>query len=55
MKNKNPNKRRMGQLNVNALRNKFESLTHQIKDDIDILMISETKLDESFPANQFFS
>ena len=45
----------MGQLNVNALRNKFESLTHQIKDDIDILMISETKVDESFPASQFFS
>ena len=28
-------------------------LAFQIKDNIDILMISETKLDESFPSGQF--
>ena len=27
---------------------------YQIKDDIDILMITETKLNESFPIGQFF-
>ena len=51
---KNLNKLIIGHLNINSLRNKFELLTHQIKDNIDILMISETKLDESFPASQFF-
>ena len=39
---------------MNSLRCKFELLTHQIKDNIDILMISETKLDESFRTSQFF-
>ena len=43
-----------GQLDVNSLRNKFDLLTYQIKDNIDILMITETKLDESFPIGQFF-
>ena len=32
----------------------FELLMHQFKDNIDILMISETKLDECFPTSQFF-
>ena len=44
----------IGHLNINSLRNKFELLTHQIKDNIDILTISETKLDESCPTSQFF-
>ena len=35
------------------MRNKFDFLTHQVKGNIDILMISETKLDESFPVGQF--
>ena len=45
---KNLNKLIIGRLNINSLRNKFALLTHQVKDNIDILMISETKLDESF-------
>ena len=40
-------------LNINPLRNKFKFLISLIKDNIDVLMISETKLDESFPTNQF--
>ena len=36
-------------LNINSLRNKFDSLMSKIKNDIDILMISETKLDDSIP------
>ena len=43
-----------GQLNINCLRNKFDLLTYQIKDNIDILMITEIKLDESFSIQQFF-
>ena len=33
---------------------KFNLLTYQIKNKINILMITETKLDESFPIGQFF-
>ena len=51
---KNLNKLIIGHLSINVLRNKFELLAHQIKDNIDILMISETKLDEVFPTSQFF-
>ena len=51
---KNLNKLIIGHSDIGSLRNKSELLTHQIKDNIDILMISETKLDESFPKSQFF-
>ena len=38
---------------INSLRNKLELLVDQIKGKIDLLMVSETKLDESFPQGQF--
>ena len=44
----------IGQLKINSLRNKFDLLTFQIKDNIDILMITETKLNGSFAIAQFF-
>ena len=50
---KNFNKLILAHLNINSLRNKFEFLISLIKDNTDILMISETKLDQSFPTNQF--
>ena len=40
-------------LNGNSLRTKFELLAHQIKDNIDILRMSETKVDESFQQVSF--
>ena len=40
-------------LNINSLQNKFDFLVDQIKVKDDLLMISETKLDESFPHSQF--
>ena len=42
-----------GQLNINSMRNKFEQRSTIVNSKIDILMISETKLDETFPATQF--
>ena len=54
LRDKYLNKLIIGHLNINSQRNKFELMTHQIKDNIDILMISETKLYESFPTRQFF-
>ena len=51
---KNLNRVLIGYLNINSLRNKFEILVSSIAVNLDILMISETKLDESFPVSQFF-
>ena len=51
---RNLNKIVASHLNINSIRNKFDFLAHQVKGNIDILMISETKLDESFPPSQFF-
>ena len=42
-----------GQPNINSMRNKFEQRSTIVNSKIDILMISETKLDETFPATQF--
>ena len=49
----NINRLIFGHLNINSLRNKFNLLCEQIKGSIDIFMISETKLDDSFPQGQF--
>ena len=38
---------------INYLRNKFKFLVEFIRGKVDILMISETKIDESFPLGQF--
>ena len=40
-------------LNINSLRNKIDYLIGQVTGNIDILMISKTKLDISFPTGQF--
>ena len=47
------NKIAVGHLNINFIRNKFDFLAHQVQGNIDIFMISETKLDESFRPSQF--
>ena len=49
----NMNKLIFGHLNINSLRNKFDLLSEEVKGSIDILMVSETKLDGSFPEGQF--
>ena len=35
------------------MRNKFESLSTQVKGNIDFLMVSETKIDDTFPVGNF--
>ena len=50
---KHSNRLVIAQLNINSIRNKFTSLSNMIKDNIDILLISETKIDSSFPTVQF--
>ena len=49
----NINKLIFGHLNVNSLRNKFDFVSVQIKSSIDIFMVSETKLHDSFLEGQF--
>ena len=43
----------IGQLNVNSLRDKFESVVQQVTGNIDILMVLEMKLENSLPVSQF--
>ena len=43
------NKVIMAHIDVNSLRNKFDTLTTSVTEYIDILMISGTKLDNTFP------
>ena len=43
----------IGSLNINTLVSKFDALTLIIKDLLDILVVVETKLDTSFPDEQF--
>ena len=42
-----------GQININSVRNNFEQLIYIVNNEIDILMVSETKLDDTFPTAQF--
>ena len=53
MKIKNHDKIIIGNLNINSICNKFDSLKSIIPNNIDILVITETKLDETFPISQF--
>ena len=49
IRKKHSNKIIMAHININSLRNKFDMLTNSVTEYIDILMISETKLDNTFP------
>ena len=49
----NLNRPILGQLNINSIRNKFSFLASQIGNNLDVLLISETKLDDTFSTAQF--
>ena len=49
----NPSRIIFGQININSIRNKFQQLIYIVNNVIDILMVSETKLDDTFPTSQF--
>lgn len=40
----------IAQVNISSLRSKFDFPVEQIKGNIDLLMVSQTKLDESLPT-----
>ena len=48
-----PNNIIIGHLNINSIRNKFETLSLSVAQYVDILMLSETKLISTFPSTQF--
>ena len=47
------NRLTFGQINVSSIRNKFELLFSLVSNNIDVLLISETKIDNKFPVSQF--
>ena len=50
---KNLNRLIIAQRNINSLRDKFHSTVRMLHNNIDILLISETKIDSAFPTAQF--
>ena len=53
IRKRNLNRIVVAHLNINSLKNKFDCLIEQVTGNINILMISETKLDSSFPTVEF--
>ena len=49
-----PQKIIIGHININSIRHKFDILKAMPTEVLDILMISETKLNDSFPEAQFY-
>ena len=49
----NPKNILFAYVNINSIRNKFKNFCSLLADKIDIHTIAETKLDGSFPTNQF--
>ena len=40
-------------LNINSIRNRFDYLSEQIRGNVDISLVAETKTDDRFPQGQF--
>ena len=53
LKLRNMNRLIFVQINVNFIRNEFELLFSLVSSNIDLLLISETKIDNTFPVSQF--
>ena len=49
----NPSKIIFRQINIDSIRNMFDLLRYNTKNEIDTFVISETKIDNSFPISQF--
>ena len=53
LKLRNVNRLIFVQININSIRNKFELLFSLVSNNIDVLLISEMKIDNTFPVSQF--
>ena len=52
-RNKNPYRFIIGHININLIRNKFESHVKYVGNNVDILLVSEAKIDDTSPESQF--
>ena len=50
---KNVNRIIIGNLNINSISNKFDQLKLFVQGKVDILIVTETKLDSTFATSQF--
>lgn len=53
LREENLNRIIFAQININSVRNKFQFLPSKIISNVDAWLVSETKLDHSFPTAQF--
>ena len=53
LKLRNVNRLIFGQININSIRNNSELLFSLVSNNNDVLLISETKIDNTFPVSQF--
>ena len=53
IRRKNLNRPIVGHININFLEVKFDALKLLIEDKLDVLVITETKIDDSYPTSQF--
>ena len=53
LRNKNVNNIIIAQLYINSITHKFDQLSFIIQGNVDVLLVSETKLNETFPTDQF--
>jgi len=54
LRRQNTKKILIAQPNINSIRNKIHDLSTLVSRNLDILLVSETKLNTSFPTEQFF-
>ena len=55
LQSNHPQKTIIGHINISSIRFEFDILKLMLAELLDILKISETKLDDSFPEAQFFT
>ena len=53
IRKQNLNRHIVGHININFLERKFEALKLLIEDILDVLVVTETKIDASYPTSQF--
>ena len=53
LRSQNINRVIIAHININSIRNKFELLSALVMQKIDVLLVSESKINKSFPDSQF--
>ena len=53
IRRKNLNRPIIGHINIHFLESKFEALELLIENILDVLVVTETKIEESYPKSQF--